>query len=163
MLTFPAHVFLYHFQGCRGLEHIPACTGWEAGHNMDWSQIYKWAKAHRHPHTFTLTSTPTDNLESPFLPSHLLCLLSSKCQQIQPRARLQQGALAESNTASPHRVHHLATTFAQIPQTYPHVPSLTAPPTERTKTHESCSYLHISKHVLLVVISKTCVKLNAYH
>lgn len=114
------------------LEHIPACTGSEAGYITDWSQIYKWAKAHRRLHT------------------NLFCLLSSKGQQKRPRARLQQGALTESHAVCPHRVHHLTTTFTQIPETDPHVPSLTASSTKRTKQDKSCSYLHISKHMLTI-------------
>ena len=107
-------------------------------------------KSTRHQGTFT----QTDSSELPFLMSNLLCLFSSKGQQVMSRACLQRGALTESNTAGPHRVHHLTATFAQVPQTDLHVPSLTAPPTERTRTNKSCSYLQILKHRLLAVISK---------
>jgi len=88
----------------------------------------------------------------------LFCLWSSEGQQVRPRARLQHGALTESNTAGPHRVHHLTTTFAQIPQTDPHVPSLTAPAMEGTKTDGSCSSSHISKSCF---ISTICLTLNS--
>lgn len=59
--------------------------------------------------------------------SHLLCLLSSKGQQIVPRVHLQLAALTETDAPRPHRVHHVAATLTQVPQTHLHVPALTAP------------------------------------
>lgn len=110
-----------------GLEHIPACTGWEAVHKINWSLIYKPAPethSHSHLHLQSVKFMITNHNTS--LMSNLLCLLSSKSQQVVSRARLQQRALTESNTAGPHWVHHFAATFTQVPQTDLHVPSLTA-------------------------------------
>lgn len=100
-LLSPMHLFLiwtYCFQGCRTLKHKTE---------------------------YTITSTTTAYLEFPFLMPHLLCLLSSKGQQVISKTLLQGGALTESNAAGPHRVHHFTATFTQIPQMDLHVPSLT--------------------------------------
>lgn len=59
--------------------------------------------------------------------SHLLCLLSSEGQQIVSWVHLQCAALTETDAPCPHRVHHIAATLTQVPQTHLHVPALTAP------------------------------------
>lgn len=75
-----------------------------------------------------------------FLLSDLFRLMSSESQQARRGARLQHGALAEPHAAGPHGVRHLAATFAQIPQTHLHVPSLTAPPTDTTTDRQKLQH-----------------------
>lgn len=65
--------------------------------------------------------------------THLLCLLPSESQEVVSRPRLQHGTLTKSNAARPHRVHHLTTTFPQIPLADLHVSSMTAPPKKTEK------------------------------